>query len=164
VYFNGARTIERKTKVALQRKLAGVMIWELGQDARTISASCDRSGNPTLNDLPRFVAFPDFPRPVSRFDNDYLIDASTASRGVRVPAGDWHDTDLGWSAEGRIPWSDFAEVGGRPKAGSRWRASFCRYDYSVAFDAPDLSCTSPLTRGDFHRYEDYGWLRFVGPK
>src|SRR5258708_24899153 len=33
VYFNGATTIERKTKMALQRKLAGVMIWELGQDA-----------------------------------------------------------------------------------------------------------------------------------
>ncbi|HUY35917.1 MAG TPA: glycoside hydrolase family 18 protein [Pirellulales bacterium] len=33
VYFNGAGTIERKTKMALQRKLAGVMMWELGQDA-----------------------------------------------------------------------------------------------------------------------------------
>ncbi len=32
-YFNGPRTIELKTKLALERKLAGVMIWELGQDA-----------------------------------------------------------------------------------------------------------------------------------
>jgi chitinase len=32
-YFNGPRTIEQKTKLALDRKLAGVMIWELGQDA-----------------------------------------------------------------------------------------------------------------------------------
>jgi chitinase len=32
-YFNGPRTIERKTKLALDRKLGGIMIWELGQDA-----------------------------------------------------------------------------------------------------------------------------------
>jgi hypothetical protein len=81
---------------------------------------------------------------------------------LRGTLDDWQDTDLGWSAEGRIPWSDFAVTGGRPRSGSRWRASLCRYDYSVAFDAPDLSCSSPLTRSDFHRYEDYGWLRFVG--
>ena len=32
-YFNGPHTIELKTKLALDRKLAGIMIWELGQDA-----------------------------------------------------------------------------------------------------------------------------------
>jgi chitinase len=33
VYFNGATTIERKTKFALAAKLGGVMAWEIGQDA-----------------------------------------------------------------------------------------------------------------------------------
>lgn len=33
VYFNGPRTIERKVRFAQGSKLAGVMIWELGQDA-----------------------------------------------------------------------------------------------------------------------------------
>ncbi len=33
VYFNGPQTIERKTKLALTKKLGGIMIWELGQDA-----------------------------------------------------------------------------------------------------------------------------------
>ena len=33
VYFNGPQTFERKTKLAQSKKLAGVMIWELGQDA-----------------------------------------------------------------------------------------------------------------------------------
>jgi GH18 family chitinase len=33
VYFNGPETIRRKTRFALQKKLAGVMVWELGQDA-----------------------------------------------------------------------------------------------------------------------------------
>ncbi len=33
IYFNGPKMIEQKTKLALERKLAGVMIWELGQDS-----------------------------------------------------------------------------------------------------------------------------------
>jgi GH18 family chitinase len=33
IYFNGPALIEQKTKLALARKLAGIMIWELGQDA-----------------------------------------------------------------------------------------------------------------------------------
>jgi hypothetical protein len=33
IYFNGLKTVERKTKYALARKLGGVMVWELGQDA-----------------------------------------------------------------------------------------------------------------------------------
>jgi GH18 family chitinase len=32
MYFNGMNTIERKTRYALEHKLAGVMIWEIGQD------------------------------------------------------------------------------------------------------------------------------------
>ena len=32
-YFNGPQTVEAKTRFALQSKLAGIMIWELGQDA-----------------------------------------------------------------------------------------------------------------------------------
>lgn len=34
IYFNGPAMIQRKTYYALQSRLAGVMIWELGQDAR----------------------------------------------------------------------------------------------------------------------------------
>ncbi|MEM7474525.1 MAG: glycoside hydrolase family 18 protein, partial [Planctomycetota bacterium] len=34
LYFNGPKTIEDKFKLALDRKLGGVMIWEIGQDAR----------------------------------------------------------------------------------------------------------------------------------
>jgi chitinase len=32
-YFNGPETISRKTKYAIDTRLAGVMVWELGQDA-----------------------------------------------------------------------------------------------------------------------------------
>ena len=34
VAFNGRQTIAKKTELALERGLAGVMIWEVGQDCR----------------------------------------------------------------------------------------------------------------------------------
>jgi hypothetical protein len=83
---------------------------------------------------------------------------------LRGTLNKWQDRDEGWTVEGRIPWKAFAATGGRPKAGDRWRFALCRYDYSVAFDQPELSSTAPLTRPDFHRYEDYGELTFVGGK
>jgi hypothetical protein len=75
---------------------------------------------------------------------------------------DWTDKDKGWTVEGRIPWKAFAPTGGRPKAGDKWRFALCRYDYSTAYERPDLSSTAPLTLPDFHRYEDYGTLEFKG--
>jgi hypothetical protein len=75
---------------------------------------------------------------------------------------DWTDRDKGWTVEGRIPWKAFEPTGGRPKSGAKWRFALCRYDYSVAYDRPDLSSTAPLTLPDFHHYEDYGTLTFVG--
>ena len=76
---------------------------------------------------------------------------------------DWHDKDTGWTVEGRIPWSAFALAGGRPKPGAKWRFALCRYDYSVTLPRTEQSSTAPLTQPDFHRYEDYGELTFVGP-
>jgi hypothetical protein len=75
----------------------------------------------------------------------------------------WEDVDKGWIVEGRIPWTGFKATGGRPKAGDKWRFALCRYDYSSKFDRPELSSTAPLTQPEFHRYEDYGELTFVGP-
>jgi hypothetical protein len=76
----------------------------------------------------------------------------------------WEDVDKGWTVEGRIPWTGFKATGGRPKAGDKWRFALCRYDYSAKFDRPELSSTAPLTQPEFHRYEDYGELTFVGPE
>jgi hypothetical protein len=75
----------------------------------------------------------------------------------------WEDKDTGWTVEGRIPWTAFQPTGGKPKAGAKWRFALCRYDYSAAFEDPELSSTAPLTQSSFHRYEDYGELTFVGP-
>ena len=77
------------------------------------------------------------------------------------PAG---DRDEGWSVEGRIPWSAFAPTGGKPKPGAEWLFAICRYDYGPKGTDPITMSSAPLTRPSFHRYEDYGKLRFDGPK
>lgn len=38
-YFNGADLIQRKTRHALDNKLGGVMIWEIGQDTHSSQPS-----------------------------------------------------------------------------------------------------------------------------
>ncbi len=83
---------------------------------------------------------------------------------LRGTLNNHEDTDKSWTVEGRIPWSAFKPTGGRPAAGEKWKFSLCRYDWSVTLERPELSSTSPLTYSDFHRYEDFGELTFVGPK
>lgn len=77
---------------------------------------------------------------------------------------DHNDKDTGWAVEGRIPWSVFRMTGGGPDVGDVWKFTLCRYDYSTAHEEPDLSSCAPLTRRDFHRYEDYIELVFVAGK
>jgi hypothetical protein len=74
----------------------------------------------------------------------------------------WDDTDKGWTVEGKIPWTAFKPTGGRPNVGSKWKFALCRYDYSVAHDRVETSSTAPLSVSNFHQYEDYAELRFVG--
>ena len=73
------------------------------------------------------------------------------------------DRDRGWAVEGRIPWSAFENSGGRPEPGAVWSFALCRYDYGPEGTEPKLMSSAPLTEPSFHRYEDYGKLRFEGP-
>jgi len=73
------------------------------------------------------------------------------------------DLDRGWTVEGRIPWSAFARTGGKPEPGAAWRFALCRYDYGPEGTKPVTMSSAPLRRLSFHRYEDYGTLRFEGP-
>jgi glucose/arabinose dehydrogenase len=78
----------------------------------------------------------------------------------------WQDKDKGWSVEGRIPWTDFMRTGGRPAPDETWKFALCRYDYSVDFDAMELSTCAPLKTNafpNFHYWEDYAPLKFIGP-
>ena len=73
------------------------------------------------------------------------------------------DVDRGWIIEGRIPWSAFADAGGRPAPDAVWRFALCRYDYGPEGTKPLLTSSAPLRKLSYHRTEDYGWLRFEGP-
>lgn len=74
------------------------------------------------------------------------------------------DSDQGWTVEGRIPWSAFAPSFAPPEAGTIWAFALCRYDYYGPEKTPPvLMSSAPLTQPSFHRFEDYGRLRFVGP-
>src|SRR3990172_743073 len=46
-----------------------------------------------------------------RKEGEFHIEAKVALSGT---LNRWHDTDTGWSVEGRIPWRDLARTGGRP--------------------------------------------------
>jgi hypothetical protein len=83
--------------------------------------------------------------------------AVVALRGTLDQPG---DRDEGWSVEGRIPWSAFEPTGSKPKPGSEWLFAICRYDCGPKGTDPITMSSAPLTKGSFHRYEDYGKVRF----
>jgi uncharacterized repeat protein (TIGR03806 family) len=94
-------------------------------------------------------------------DGEFHVDAKVHLQGT---LNKWQDKDTGWSVEGRIPWTDFLRTGGRPEPGEQWKFALCRYDYSVDFEGPELSTCAPLkTTPNFHFFEDYATLKFVGP-
>ncbi len=97
-------------------------------------------------------------------DGDFHIEAKVQLRGT---LNNWHDKDEGWSVEGKIPWKDLLRTGGRPEPNEKWKFALCRYDYSVDFEGPELSTCAPLkTKSvpDFHYFEDYATLKFLGPE
>ena len=98
-----------------------------------------------------------------RFKNDskFHLEAKVNLRGT---LNNWTDKDDGWSVEGRIPWKDFHRAGGRPKPDETWKFALCRYDYSVDFEnLAELSTCAPISVVNFHHYEDYAALKFIGP-
>lgn len=63
-------------------------------------------------------------------------------------------------------WCVFAEIpataliGPTPLAGSTWRFSFSRYDYTRGREEPVISSSSPHSQPAFHRPHEWGELRF----
>lgn len=102
------------------------------------------------------------PGAYGRHKSDRAFHLDTAVQ-VRGTLNQRTDKDAGWTVEGRIPWRDFLSTGGRPAPGEVWQHALCRYDYSVGRAEPALSSSAPLQAPNFHQYEDYLPLRFVGP-
>ena len=102
---------------------------------------------------------------VGRFkkDGEFGIESAVKVRGT---LNDYADRDEGWSVEMKIPWASLARTGGRPEPDDQWRFALCRYDFDVAYERPELSTSAPLDakdHADFHTFERYAPIRFVGP-
>lgn len=67
-----------------------------------------------------------------------------------IPAGSAAGPEAGRS--GQVP---------GPLAGSTWRFSFSRYDYTRGRDQPVISSSSPHAEPRFHRNREWGVLRFL---
>jgi hypothetical protein len=100
------------------------------------------------------AAFLERNKPVEPFETSKPLGMSAVASTV----------DKGWTVEGRIPWTAFSPTFGRPEAGESWSFALCRYDY-FGPEGPKLVLMSsaPLTKPSFHRFEDFGRLRFEGP-
>ncbi len=103
---------------------------------------------------------------VARFrrDQEFHLETKVVLDGT---LNNWADRDKGWSVEGKIPWRDFIKTGGRPAIDEVWKFVLCRYDYCIDFETFDLSWCSPKSSksgADFHRWEDYADLKFIGPE
>lgn len=64
-----------------------------------------------------------------------------------------------WLALARIPVATVSEHGA-VGPGTKWLFSFSRYDYTRGADQPVLSSSSPHSRCDFHRQDEWGTLTF----
>lgn len=64
-----------------------------------------------------------------------------------------------WFVLARIPFRSVCE-NGQSRAGSAWKFSFSRYDYTRGRAEPVISSTSPHAKADFHRQGEWGALRF----
>ncbi|MBL8828510.1 MAG: carbohydrate-binding family 9-like protein [Planctomycetaceae bacterium] len=98
---------------------------------------------------------------VRRFLKAHKFNLQTAVT-LRGTLNNERDRDQGWTLEGLIPWTGLQLTGGAPSVGDRWRFTLCRYDYSVYLGDPELTSIALFKQANFHRVEDYPWVKFVG--
>jgi Carbohydrate family 9 binding domain-like len=142
-------------------------LWEGDVFELFLKPSAERSEYFEFQGNPRGVVFEmAFPKR-GQYPKDFNKAPLLGTRAVAVIDGTLDhpgDNDKGWTIEGRIPWTAFELTGAKPKPGDAWLFAICRYDYGPQGSEPVLMSSAPLTQSSFHRYEDYGTLRFEGPE
>ena len=132
------------------------------------------------------VAHPDGPDPYYNFEINALgtvLDAFNVKRGaagnytrwsswncdglkiaiqIKGTLNDWRDKDEYWTLEAAIPFAELPSLAGKsPQKGDAWLFHLARYDYSVYLPkGRELTSCAPLSKVDFHLYEDWPKLRF----
>ena len=95
--------------------------------------------------------------------NHWNCDGLRSAVVIKGTLNDWRDVDEYWQLEVAIPFADLPTLKGQPpRPGDQWLFHLSRYDYSVYLpEGVELSSCAPLSRVDFHRYEDWIPLKFV---
>jgi uncharacterized repeat protein (TIGR03806 family) len=99
-----------------------------------------------------------------RADGEFEIQSAVSVNGTISKTG---DKDTSWAVEGRIAWKSFSRTGGRPEPGATWGFAPCRVDITQGEEEPEYSSGAALKSkavADFHLYEDYASLKFLGAK
>ncbi|MFA5042707.1 MAG: carbohydrate-binding family 9-like protein [Kiritimatiellia bacterium] len=81
---------------------------------------------------------------------------------VKGTVNNWTDRDECWILEVAIPFASLPTLGGNPPVkGDKWLFNLARYDYSIYLpEGRELTASAPLSKLDFHRYEDWNALIF----
>ncbi|MCM8825787.1 MAG: carbohydrate-binding family 9-like protein [Candidatus Omnitrophica bacterium] len=73
----------------------------------------------------------------------------------------WFDEDDFWSVEVAIPFKSLLSNGRMPATNDVWLINLGRYDYSVYLEKGfEASTSCPIKKFDFHRYEEWSFLKF----
>ncbi|HCG77412.1 TPA: hypothetical protein DEW49_05920 [bacterium] len=82
---------------------------------------------------------------------------------IKGTLNDPKDVDEYWQLEVAIPFANLPTLKGKtPEVGDTWLFHLARYDYSVYLpEGVELSSCAPLSKVDFHRYEDWLRLNFI---
>ena len=88
------------------------------------------------------------------------IEGMKIATSVDGTLNNYRDEDRGWSLEVAIPFAGLPTLQAPPRAGDRWTFHLARYDYSVFLEeGRELTSCAPLSKVDFHYYED--WIPLV---
>lgn len=81
-------------------------------------------------------------------------------RGLEVRV---EQTDSGWNARLFVPAAQLTALGAGWGKGTEWTVFFGRYNYNAADLAdPELSMTPPLSQTNYHLFNEYALLSFLG--
>lgn len=80
---------------------------------------------------------------------------------IKGTLNNWQDMDEYWQLEVAIPFSSLETLRGKsPKPGDIWQFHLSRYDYSVYLPhGVELSSCALLSKVDFHKFEDWIYLK-----
>ena len=135
-------------------------IWELGDTFEIFLQP---------EDAERYVEFqvsPDNQQLQLCYPNIHAV-ASARRSGNLTEFLIWNDAFKSRTWITKSAWKVYAEIPAASVCGrnaslenTRWRFSFCRYDYTRGVKEPVISSTSPHAKPDFHRQGEWGWLTF----